>query len=213
MNASPSSRPSVESCGGADSIELSPSGEPRRIALSTPAATSRLFPAPGTVLAIGAAILLSLILVFDAWAATAGHEDTLFVTIEYGQSDWVYGYIDASGRVVVRPQFTQASPFSQGLAAVQTGGRYGYIDAAGKWVIAPRFDAAGKFADGIAPVRVGGANGRYGYIDKTGSLVTQPQFDEAEELHEGMGRVTAAPPRVPVGVRECAGTVGGSPGI
>ena len=32
--------------------------------------------------------------------------------------------------------FEDARPFSQGLAAVQSGGRWGYIDLTGKFVIA-----------------------------------------------------------------------------
>lgn len=49
-----------------------------------------------------------------------------------------WGYMDKDGNVVINPQFDDAGPFSEGLAAVRIGnddsGQYGYIDKAGKMV-------------------------------------------------------------------------------
>jgi hypothetical protein len=40
-----------------------------------------------------------------------------------------------TGKLVISPQFNQAYPFSQGLAAVNIGDKWGYIDKTGKFVI------------------------------------------------------------------------------
>jgi hypothetical protein len=46
-----------------------------------------------------------------------------------------YGYIDATGRVVIKPQFDGALPFTEGLAAVSIGKKWGFIDSSGKVVV------------------------------------------------------------------------------
>ena len=61
------------------------------------------------------------------------------------------GYVDATGKIVVNPQFESAALFSGGLAAVELAGRYGYINPEGSYAINPQFDAAGPFAEGAPP--------------------------------------------------------------
>ena len=54
-----------------------------------------------------------------------------------------WGYIDKSGKIVIEPQFDDASSFSEGLAAVCLGdycplrGKWGYIDKSGEYVWEP----------------------------------------------------------------------------
>ena len=46
-----------------------------------------------------------------------------------------YGYIDQGGRMVIRPQFTDAEPFVGGLALVRLEpGSWSYVDPRGKLV-------------------------------------------------------------------------------
>ena len=53
-------------------------------------------------------------------------------------------FIDTDGKAAFEDKtFEDARPFSQGLAAVQSGGRWGYIDLTGKFVVAPSYEAAG----------------------------------------------------------------------
>ena len=96
-----------------------------------------------------------------------------------------YGYIDMTGKIVISQQYSNVTPFCEGLAAVQlTSGRCGYIDKTGKTVIEFKFDAAGSFSDGLACV----ANdaGKYGYIDKTGSVVVPMVYDDAFGAGDGI---------------------------
>src|SRR6218665_591042 len=54
------------------------------------------------------------------------------------------GYIDQTGKIVIKPQFDGAGRFQEGLAPVKLGSPWGYIDKNGKMVINPQFDGAGR---------------------------------------------------------------------
>ena len=83
--------------------------------------------------------------------------------------------------------FTNGLPFSQGLAAVQTGGQWGFIDLAGNYVVVPSFLRAGSFKENLAPVMA--QDGLWGYIDMRGNFVIEPKFLYAGDFHEGLARV------------------------
>lgn len=106
------------------------------------------------------------------------------------------GYIDSSGRIVIRPQFDDAWSFSEGLAPVRVGERWGFIDQTGKIVIAPQFFHVMPFKDGLAVVgslfKSGAINnrvGNYGYIDNTGHFAIAPQFRVAFDFSNGLARI------------------------
>ena len=86
-----------------------------------------------------------------------------------------YGYINRTGEFAIAPQYQQASPFSEGLAAVKLQ-KYGYIDTSGNMVISPQFDLAANFSEGLAAVKRGSS---YGYIDKSGRLTVLPELTDA----------------------------------
>lgn len=48
-----------------------------------------------------------------------------------------YGYIDNSGRLIIKPKFDNAWDFSDGFAAVCTDDKWGYIDKTGKYIWEP----------------------------------------------------------------------------
>jgi hypothetical protein len=103
----------------------------------------------------------------------------------FGQwSRW--GYIDQTGKYLIKPRFSQAKRFSEGLAGVQLDQKWGYIDATGKMVIEPAFDYVSKFSEEIAAVCL---EGKWGYINKKGNLLVIPQFSGAEDLHEGRAAI------------------------
>ncbi|MEE8436580.1 MAG: WG repeat-containing protein [bacterium] len=95
----------------------------------------------------------------------------------------LYGYINASGRIVIKPQFGRALPFSDNLALVKKGRLYGYIDLRGRMAIRPRYGLARVFSSGLAAVRVGK---RWGYITGRGKIFIKPKFRAAGDFSEGL---------------------------
>lgn len=124
----------------------------------------------------------------------AGESVSLFPIEQNGK----WGYIDNSGKVVVKPSFDQAGPFSENLGAVCSNGKCGFVNANGQLVIKPQFDEGGMdfgsfgfktdytFSEGLACVKVGD---KWGYIDKTGRFVINPRFYYAENFHEGLALI------------------------
>jgi len=86
-----------------------------------------------------------------------------------------FGYISRSGRMVVKPRFDSARPFSEGLARVEINGRYGFIDTSGRMAVKPVFNMANDFSDGLAAVKIPdgscGLCGEWVYINKAGQVV------------------------------------------
>lgn len=92
------------------------------------------------------------------------------VELEYESDNNVYyGYIDKSGKWIIKPQFSYAEDFSEGLAAAALDyGDRGYIDKTGKFVIAPKYDNTYPFSHGYALVKI--RMYQPVYIDKTGKV-------------------------------------------
>jgi hypothetical protein len=88
-----------------------------------------------------------------------------------------FGFVNAAGKVVIKPQFAAVSDFHEGLASVQPpgGGNWGFIDRAGKFVIKPQYSEGSNFRDGVAPVTFVGDNAvRYAaLIDRKGHVIVQ----------------------------------------
>ena len=117
------------------------------------------------------------------------------------QKNGKWGYADKEGKVVIKPQFTRADRFSDGLALVWCCGvpltdsfvksfvKMGYINPRGHWVIHSRlkyyfFD---DFSDGLVPFRQ--VHSKWGYIDKTGAVVIRPRFNWAGTFSNGVAPV------------------------
>ena len=127
-----------------------------------------------------------------------------------------WGYADASGRIVIAPEFKDARPFSEGLAAVYVEisppSKIGFIDSRGvrtskpaqrKWgfigqdgtmVIPPQFEAVGDFSEGLAAASLAipwSDRDTWGYIDRQGKMAIKPQFSRAHPFSEGLALVWA----------------------
>jgi len=116
-----------------------------------------------------------------------------------------YGYIDRTGKVAIEPKYSNAAPFSEGLAriAVFQGGdeKLGFISRNGQFVIPPRFNTDGNFARNSTDFSEGLAaltedlnptlteKGRFAYIDKQGNVVLLTEFSAAGPFREGLAEV------------------------
>lgn len=94
------------------------------------------------------------------------------------------GYIDKTGRIVIRCEWPQN--FSEGLAAMAKDGNKGYIDKSGRIVIEPRYGWAGNFSEGLAAVQEGE---KWGYIDRYGKKIVKQIYDYAADFFDGMAIV------------------------
>ena len=95
----------------------------------------------------------------------------------------------------IAPQYENAQTFSEGLAAVQKGGKWGYIDTAGKTIVPFKYDMAQRFSEGLAIVGTsstraidtwdGGAYTEYvyemGFIDHAGKFTPFQMTDWSSE--------------------------------
>lgn len=107
---------------------------------------------------------------FEHKAADRVFSDGLMAYYDYQKSIW--GFIDASGKIVIPAQYRAASDFHEGLAAVQiveSPGYWGYIDKTGNMAIPPNFsNKPYSFSNGYA-VAVK-RDKSVCYIDKTGNV-------------------------------------------
>src|SRR5262249_43365632 len=104
--------------------------------------------------------------------------------------DHEYGYIDGTGRIIIKLQFPSARSFAEGLAVVATGDHRSYIDKTGKVVIRGRFNDAEPFRRGPARGPEGGEvvrtlagpvlwrGGAWTYINAKGDKVRRYRTDD-----------------------------------
>ena len=97
-----------------------------------------------------------------------------------------YGYINNLGKFVLEPQYENAQPFSNFLAAVKKDGKWGYINGEGKFVIEPRFEDAYLFSDQTAAVK---ENGKWGFINRSGKFLIEPKYENAAVFRQGLAAV------------------------
>lgn len=113
------------------------------------------------------------------------------------------GFVDATGRWVIKPRFADAHEFHEGLAAFRMTehGKIGFIDKRGRVVIPAKFGsnfrAPPAFSEGLAAV---GLNdnwprtnldppGKLGYIDRTGRWVIAPKYAAGKPFVDGKAAV------------------------
>lgn len=104
-----------------------------------------------------------------------------------------YGFINASGELVVAPESRYAESLAtEGLVAVQDEQErlWGFIDYNGKWAVSPQFEMVRPFQNGLAAVR---HEWKWGYIDYVGNLIIPCRYDIAYDFrHDGIAIVGVA---------------------
>ncbi|WNM18475.1 WG repeat-containing protein [Flavobacterium capsici] len=96
--------------------------------------------------------------------------------------DGKWGFKDDKNIIIVQSKYDEASPFSEGMAAVciteNNTKKWGYIDQNGKEVVPLIYGDAIRFSEGLAAVRPVGKtwNSFYGFIDKSGKLVIPHEY-------------------------------------
>ena len=87
-----------------------------------------------------------------------------------------YGFVNKEGKIVINPQFSYASNFSNGMCAVRNDDfKWGFIDKEGKITINYQFDYTDDFKNGKCIVT---SDNKQGVIDIDGKYIINPQFTE-----------------------------------
>jgi len=156
------------------------------------------------VLFLGAGLLCGV--PNNAAAQGAPQASRRLVPVHLPDAKGKFGYVDKLGNVVVQPQFDRALEFSEGLGAVQVGGKWGkwgFIDETGRMVIQPRFHEVQPFADGMAMILTEdqetsrGRGPLYGFINRKGEVAVAPQYLAARDFGGGMTFVCLNQPVTP----------------
>jgi hypothetical protein len=99
-----------------------------------------------------------------------------------------YQYVDREGKIIINPQFSQATLFRDGLALVRSSGeekKWGYISENGKYAITANYKSATVFSEGLAWVVAD--NGAPTAINKDGEIqITLTQAERVSVFKEGL---------------------------
>ena len=136
------------------------------------------------------------VLAFDAFGIfknepehLTGTGDKLFnLSLSPAKSGDKWGYIDRSGKFVIKPQFDCAYPFDEninGTAAVSNENGYGFINDKGEFTIEPQFTLASYCSDNGLSV-VTAKDGYMLYVDGKGrTAYDNKHFTYAEPFCDG----------------------------
>lgn len=119
-----------------------------------------------------------------------------------------YGFMDKTGKFVIKPKFDEASLFSEGLARVTAmeddEEKVGFIDHRGQFVIPPTLNTdadfdrnSTDFSEGLASISEGlrptiTEEEKFVYIDKKGTIVLSTNFFFAGRFRDGRAVVYEA---------------------
>lgn len=99
------------------------------------------------------------------------------------------GFINEAGQVVIKQQFLEAKPFSDGLAAVRVEKRWGFINHKGEFVIGPKYTNVHPFSEKLALVSLEEESPVF--IDQRGNVVieSKPNWSFDGVFKEGLAPI------------------------
>jgi hypothetical protein len=97
-----------------------------------------------------------------------------YVLIALKKDDDKYGYIDTLGNWIIKPQFDDATIFSEGFAAVYKNDSCFYINKEGQQVTTNYFEEAENYKNGVAVAKNGN---QYFLINRSGQYISKGYQD------------------------------------
>ncbi|HEX2944844.1 MAG TPA: WG repeat-containing protein [Clostridia bacterium] len=98
----------------------------------------------------------------------------------------IYGYLDETGKPVIKAAYQNATDFEGGRASVMISEQqYALIDLSGNTIKTFNYTYVGRISDGMMEFRKIG-NDKSGYLDINGNIVIQPAFSYAGAFEEGI---------------------------
>ncbi|HMP94068.1 MAG TPA: WG repeat-containing protein [Phnomibacter sp.] len=114
-------------------------------------------------------------LIFTMLTSTTMAVAQLPALIPYRNAMNEWGYCNAQKQIIIPCQYTDAIPFANGVAWVQTNKLWGLINTKGQWVYPAKSDyPPDPFTKSLAVIKV---NGSYGCINKAGKEVVPPIYN------------------------------------
>lgn len=116
-------------------------------------------------------------------------ENLALVSInKHDLSDNLYGFIDENLNEKIKPEYIEATSFSEGLSAVRKANskEFIYIDKNNKVILSGNYEKAYPFKDGLAKVII---NKKEVFINKDGEIVIKPKYKTDNEFRDGMIRI------------------------
>jgi hypothetical protein len=129
-----------------------------------------------------------LIFIFFAYSCSNDGKDISEIKLIPVKNGSDYQYVDQQGKIVINPQFSEATIFRNGLALVRTTGeepKWGFIAEDGKYVINANYKAATVFNEDLAWVV--SSNGAPTAINTKGEVkFTLQEAEEVRVFEEGL---------------------------
>ncbi|AYB31904.1 SMEK domain-containing protein [Chryseolinea soli] len=119
------------------------------------------------------------LLAFETWIAG----EDMFI---FQDSNKLFGLMDLEGRILLKPSYTDISPFKNGLARFEDRkdrALVGFLDKKGRVKIPAKFKDATSFDGGVSVVT--NLDNKYGVIDTTGRTVVSFDYDQIASLKNG----------------------------
>ncbi|HQO22540.1 MAG TPA: WG repeat-containing protein [Spirochaetota bacterium] len=97
-----------------------------------------------------------------------------------------WGFINKEGVFISKPEFSELTDFSEGIAAGKKSDKWCCIDTNGKFITQFDFTLVKPFSEGLAAVY---KDKKWGYINKDGKLVIEPEFNGVCNFYMGIAKV------------------------
>ncbi len=99
-------------------------------------------------------------------------------------------YMDKQGKILTE-WYSNATDFSEGLAAFEKNDQWGFINTKGEEIIPAQFGYASDFTEGLSPFTTvdNGNFGKWGFIDAKGEIRIPMQYDFATNFRNGYAEV------------------------
>jgi hypothetical protein len=108
-------------------------------------------------------------------------------SIKFGE---LYGFIDQTGEIVVKPQYNYVQDFQNGKALVHVrAGQDALLNEKGEQIHTYNVQYIDSFSEGLAATRLT-ENSKFGFINEEGELIIAEKYETADSFHEGLAVVS-----------------------
>jgi WG containing repeat len=107
------------------------------------------------------------------------------IPYRYGK---VWGYANEQKKIIIPTIYQDATPFAEGVAAVNLNGKWGIIDSLGNTVLAPTYGSIQKAQEGRMTYSSGGV---YGFLDTKGKVIAAAKYKYVYPFTNGFAKVKA----------------------